>query len=47
MMKTIRLRISEALLAEIDRALVKHNYSSRTEFILDAIRSKLSDLSDR
>ena len=45
-MKTIRLRLSKALLAGIDRALVKHHYSSRTEFILDAIKSKLSDLAD-
>ena len=43
-METISLKMEEELLHEIDRKLEKHRYSTRTEFIRDAIREKLSDL---
>jgi len=38
------LKMDEALLTEIDAKLSKHRYSTRTEFIRDAIRAKLSEL---
>lgn len=44
MLETISLKMDEALLTEIDAKLSKHRYSTRTEFIRDAIRSKLSEL---
>lgn len=43
-METISLKMDEALLTEIDAKLSRHRYSTRTEFIRDAIRSKLSEL---
>ena len=43
-METISLKLEEGLLNEIDYKLSKHRYSTRTEFIRDAIREKLSDL---
>lgn len=43
-MESISLKLEENLLKEIDRNLVKNRYSTRTEFIRDAIRNKLSDL---
>ena len=46
-METISLKMDKALLKEIDRELPKNRYSTRTEFIRDAIRSKLSELEKR
>lgn len=43
-METISLKLEEGILKEIDEKLAKHRYSTRTEFIRDAIREKLSDL---
>lgn len=43
-METISLKLENALLQEIDQKLVRHRYGTRTEFIRDAIREKLSDL---
>ena len=43
-MEMISLKLDNELLNEIDHKLVKHRYSTRTEFIRDAIREKLSDL---
>ncbi len=43
-METISLKLEDKLLTEIDYKLAKHRYSTRTEFIRDAIREKLSDL---
>lgn len=42
-METISLKMDGALLTEIDANLSKHRYSTRTEFIRDAIRSKLTE----
>ncbi len=36
--------MDKALLTEIDAKLSKHRYSTRTEFLRDAVRSKLSEL---
>ncbi|MFH0936196.1 MAG: ribbon-helix-helix domain-containing protein [Candidatus Woesearchaeota archaeon] len=43
-METICLKMEKELLNEIDNTLKNHRYSTRTEFIRDAIRVKLSDL---
>lgn len=43
-METISLKLEDGLLSEVDQRLKKHRYSTRTEFIRDAIREKLSDL---
>ena len=43
-MQGISLKLDEAILKEIDTNLKKHRYSTRTEFIREAIRDKLSKL---
>ncbi|MDO8642771.1 MAG: ribbon-helix-helix domain-containing protein [Candidatus Woesearchaeota archaeon] len=43
-METISLKLEENILGEIDEKLAAHRYSTRSEFIRDAIREKLSDL---
>jgi len=43
-MEAVCLKMEESLLKEIDSKMKKCNYSTRTEFIREAIRSKLSDL---
>ena len=43
-METISLKMEKELLKDIDSSLKNHRYSTRTEFIRDAIRAKLSDL---
>ena len=44
-METISLKLDENMLKNVDKSLKKHNYSTRTEFIRDAIRDKLEGLS--
>ncbi|MFH1316310.1 MAG: ribbon-helix-helix domain-containing protein [Candidatus Woesearchaeota archaeon] len=43
-MQTISLKMEDNLLKEVDLRLSKNRYTTRTEFIRDAIRQKLSDL---
>lgn len=43
-METITIKMEDKLLNEIDQKLEVHRYSTRTEFIRDAIREKLSEL---
>ena len=43
-MEAISLKLDGAVLSEIDRKLSRYRYSTRTEFIRDAIRSKLTEL---
>ncbi len=43
-METITIKMEDRLLDEIDQKLEEHRYSTRTEFIRDAIREKLSEL---
>jgi len=43
-MEIISLKIDPKLLKEIDSNLVIYRYSTRTEFIRDAIRNKIEDL---
>ena len=42
-MEMISLKLEPELLKEIDQSLKQQRYSTRTEFIRDAIRSKLSE----
>ncbi len=43
-MEIVSLKLENNLLKEIDHTLVRNRYATRTEFIRDAIREKLSDL---
>ena len=43
-METVSLKMENKLLQDIDKTLSKNRYSTRTEFIRDAIRSKLTEL---
>lgn len=43
-METVSVKFEDKLLEEIDKSLEKHRYSTRTEFIRDAVRDKLSEL---
>ncbi|HLC55048.1 MAG TPA: ribbon-helix-helix domain-containing protein [Candidatus Nanoarchaeia archaeon] len=43
-MDAITIKMDEKMLKEMDRKLGEHRYSTRTEFIRDAIRDKLSEL---
>lgn len=43
-METITIKMEGRLLEELDQKLGEHRYSTRTEFIRDAIREKLSEL---
>ena len=43
-MQTISLKLDKNMLRNIDKNMKGHNYSTRTEFIRDAIRDKLKDL---
>lgn len=43
-METVTLKMEESMIKEIDQKLASNRYSTRTEFIRDAIRDKLSDL---
>ncbi len=43
-METISLKMEEGLLHDIDSSIKSHRYSTRTEFIREAIRNKLSEL---
>jgi len=43
-MQAITVKMEDKLLEEIDQKLQGHRYSTRTEFIRDAIREKLSEI---
>ena len=43
-MEAINLKLEKGLLKKIDEAVKKHAYSTRTEFIRESIRRKLTDL---
>ena len=43
-MEAISLKLEGSILDDIDKTLKKYRYSTRTEFIRDAIREKLEDL---
>lgn len=43
-MEAVSLKLEENMLHNIDESLDSNNYSTRTEFIRDAIRHKLEEL---
>jgi len=43
-MEVISLKLDENMLNNIDKNLSKHNYSTRTEFVRDAVREKLEKM---
>lgn len=43
-MEVLNLKIEGKILREIDRTVQDHRYSTRSEFVRDAIREKLSEL---
>lgn len=43
-METISLKLDEEMLSNIDKSLKKNNFSTRTEFVRDAIREKLEKM---
>lgn len=43
-MEVVSVKFQENILKEIDKCISKHNFNSRTEFIREAVRDKLSDL---
>lgn len=44
-METVTVKFQENVLKKIDESIVEHDFNSRTEFIREAIRDKLSELS--
>jgi len=44
-METISLKMDKNMLKNIDKTMKNHNFSTRTEFIRDAIRDKLEGMS--
>jgi metal-responsive CopG/Arc/MetJ family transcriptional regulator len=43
-MEMISVKFQEDVLGKIDESIIKHNFNSRTEFIREAVRDKLSEL---
>lgn len=46
-MQTISIKIADSILMRIDDQLEKYNYTTRSEFIRDAIRDKLDALENQ
>ena len=44
-MENISVKFQEDILDRMDKCIETHNFNSRTEFIREAVRDKLSDLS--
>lgn len=44
-METVSIRFQEDVLKRMDCVISEHNFNSRTEFIREAVRDKLSELS--
>ncbi|MCX6749773.1 MAG: ribbon-helix-helix domain-containing protein [Candidatus Pacearchaeota archaeon] len=45
-MESISLKLEKAFLQNIEKAMKKYNYSTKTEFIREAIRDKIKDLEE-
>ena len=43
-METISIRFKGDVIKNIDKSIAKNNFNSRTEFIREAVRDKLGDL---
>jgi len=44
-METVTVKFQEEVLKKMDKSIADHNFNSRTEFIREAIRDKLANLS--
>ena len=44
-MEIVSVKFQEEVLKEVDNKIAKHNFNSRTEFIREAVRDKLAELS--
>ena len=44
-MEVVTVKFQEPVLKKIDKTIIQHNFNSRTEFIREAVRDKLADLS--
>ena len=44
-MEVVTVKFQEDVLKRIDKNISRHNFNSRTEFIREAVRDKLADLS--
>jgi len=44
-METISVKFQEDIMRKVDDSIAQHNFNSRTEFIREAVRDKLSELS--
>ncbi len=44
-MEVVTVKFDEDVLRKIDTSISEHNFNSRTEFIREAVRDKLADLS--
>ena len=43
-METVTVKFQENVLRTIDKSITEHDFNSRTEFIREAVRDKLSEL---
>jgi metal-responsive CopG/Arc/MetJ family transcriptional regulator len=46
-MQSISLKLEKGLANEIERVMKEHHYSTKTEFIREAIRKHLNELEDK
>ena len=44
-MEVVTVKFQENILKKVDDSISEHNFNSRTEFIREAVRDKLSELS--
>ena len=43
-MQVVSIKFQEPILEKIDKSIIKNNFNSRTEFIREAVRDKLTEL---
>jgi len=43
-METVSLKMEESFMEDLERTMKKHRYTTKTEFIRDAIRNKIKEL---
>ena len=46
-MENVSLKLESSIARQVEKAMRAHHYSTKTEFIRDAIRCKLQSLSDK
>jgi Arc/MetJ-type ribon-helix-helix transcriptional regulator len=44
-MEIVTIKFEEDVLKRVDKSITEHNFNSRTEFIREAVRDKLAELS--